>query len=221
MAFINLIQMEAVLIVFSGNRMEHVIMILGIISIIFGVIFWYQGYSQSCILEKYHRSVGVMETEKYYMIAVLLIIIGMILVIKSHKGKGEEEKVDWPKVAQRIKDVRNALDHVHRIKIQSKGDIAYAEPLGNARLTKGKNGAWVMSTPLDVNDFYARDHAKDFISIVYPYENQWVEVLDNNASIYVFRSSTDQNVILFLDLYISIPEKLSLKKIQRELKKYM
>lgn len=211
--------MEAVPTVFSGNRMGYVIMTLGIISIILGVIFWYQGYSQASFIKEHHlKSTAVMQPENYYMIAAVLVIIGIILVIKNSEGGGDE-KVDWPKVAQQIKDLRKALDHVHRIKIQSEGDIAYAEPLGDGRLTHDKIGAWVLSTSLDVDNSFARAHAGDYINIAYPYENQWVEILDNSAAINTFRLS-DQTVTFFLEFYVAIPKKVSYKKIQQELKKY-
>ena len=66
-------------------------MTLGIISIILGVIFWYQGYSQVSFIKEYHLenstiSTAVMEPENYYMIAAVLVIIGIILVIKNSKG---------------------------------------------------------------------------------------------------------------------------------------
>lgn len=154
---------------------------------------------------------------------IALVIVGFLVVAgNSDSGKDDSKnvEVDWAKVAEKIKDVRNVLDHIYRIKIQSEGDIAYAEPLGDGHLMQKKYGYLVLSVTLDISDSFTRAHADDYIGIAYPYEDKWTELLDNNVGIEKSVSPADHSVICFLNIYLPLPQNISCKKVQQELKKY-
>lgn len=135
---------------------------------------------------------------------------------KNNAPQKVVEQVDWNAVRKRIKDIKNALDHVYHIHIKSEGEETYAEPVSNGTLRYNlykypSFPAWHLETYLDVDEGFARKHASDYVTIAYPYKNLWEEILDNNSGIDVFASSNGAGV--WLVCYLSIPNNVSYKQI--------